>query len=45
MLIMVISAYNALSATYYNKFHPKVSLALDILVWFHLLLDSLWLLF
>ena len=45
MLIRIISAYNALSAIYHNKFHPKVSLALNILVRFHLLLDSLWLLF
>ena len=42
---MIISAYNALSAIYHNKFHPKVPLALNILVRFHLLLDSLWLLF
>ena len=42
-LTMTISAYNALSAIYYNKFHPRVHLALNI--HFHLLLDSLWLLF
>ena len=44
LLITIISAYNALSAIYHNKIHPKVSLALNILVQFHLLLDSLWLL-